>query len=45
MHTWHFHLAVLQRSGRGARFATWLAARSPAGRTLYADDVAVVLVR
>jgi len=39
-----FRLAVLQRSGRGATFARWLAAR-PGWHTLYADDVALILAR
>jgi hypothetical protein len=39
---WHFRLAVLQRSGRGARLLAWLRGQPDWG-VLHEDDVAVIL--
>lgn len=41
---WHFRLAVLQRTGRGAGFAAWLRAQ-PDWQVLYEDAIATVLSR
>jgi hypothetical protein len=41
---WHFRLAVLQRAGRGAGFATWLRAQ-PDWQVLYEDGTATVLCK